>query len=115
MDEIAALTPTFAGVSYARLEELGFALTEGAIERLDEIRGVEAKIGADSATVDIALSGARLQTWLARKRSMAGRTGCGLCGVEESFRCERVEIAAHDIVGLLLVFKRRLWSLEDSL
>jgi len=92
---IAVETPVefrFGGVPFAvmmatpaDLEDfaLGFALTEGAVERLDEIRSVEAKIGAESATVDIALSGARLQTWLARKRSMAGRTGCGLCGVED--------------------------------
>jgi len=92
---VAVETPVelrFGGVPFAvmmatpaDLEDfaVGFALTEGAIERLDDIRGVEAKISGESATVDIALSGARLQTWLARKRSMAGRTGCGLCGVED--------------------------------
>ena len=33
--------------------------------------------------VDVALSGERMSAHLARSRAMSGRTGCGLCGVED--------------------------------
>src|SRR5206468_2318787 len=33
--------------------------------------------------VNVALSGDRLRAHLARRRALVGRTGCGLCGVED--------------------------------
>jgi FdhD protein len=64
---------------------VGFALTEGIVERIDEIRQVEVKVavGDDNASVDVALTSDRLRAHLSRARAMAGRTGCGLCGIED--------------------------------
>jgi FdhD protein len=61
----------------------GFALTEQIAERLDDIRGVEVERVEDGWKLKIALSSERLQTHLARGRAMSGRTGCGLCGIED--------------------------------
>ncbi len=61
----------------------GFSLTEAIIERFEEIRGIEARVEAAAARVDVALTGDRLRIHLARRRAIAGRTGCGVCGVED--------------------------------
>ncbi len=61
----------------------GFALTEQIAENVADIRGVEVEPAEDGWKLKIALSGARLQAHLARGRAMSGRTGCGLCGIED--------------------------------
>jgi FdhD protein len=61
----------------------GFALTEQIADSLTDIRGVEVESADDGWKLKIALSGERLQTHLARGRAMSGRTGCGLCGIED--------------------------------
>ncbi len=93
--EIATETPIeirFGGRAFAvmmatpaDLEDfaVGFALSEGIVERLADIRAVEARLEGDSGRVDVALSGERLSAHLARKRAMSGRTGCGVCGIED--------------------------------
>ena len=92
---IAVETPVeiaFGGAAFAvmmatpaDLEDFayGFALTEGAVEALEDIRGVEVAAGEDFARIDIVLAPSRLSAVLARKRAMTGRTGCGVCGVED--------------------------------
>ncbi len=62
---------------------VGFALTEGIVERADEIRGVEVTAVEAGVRVDVALSSERLSAHFARSRAMSGRTGCGLCGLED--------------------------------
>jgi FdhD protein len=61
----------------------GFALTEQIAESVQDIRGVEVERVEDGWKLKIALSGERLQAHLARGRAMSGRTGCGLCGIED--------------------------------
>jgi FdhD protein len=61
----------------------GFALTEQIAERVDDIRGLEVEPVEEGWKLRIALSGERLQAHLARGRAMSGRTGCGLCGIED--------------------------------
>jgi FdhD protein len=61
----------------------GFALTEQIADSIDDIRGVEVESVEDGWKLTIALSGERLQVHLARRRAMSGRTGCGLCGIED--------------------------------
>ena len=62
---------------------VGFALTEGIVERVDEIRNVEIGAADEGVRLDVALSGERMSAHLARARAMSGRTGCGLCGLED--------------------------------
>jgi FdhD protein len=61
----------------------GFALTEQIAESGRDIRAVDVEPFEDGWKVKIALSGERLQAHLARGRAMSGRTGCGLCGIED--------------------------------
>jgi len=81
----------FNGISHAvmmatplHLEDfaLGFALSEGLIDQASQLYGVEVIEQALGMEVHIDIAAqceARLKE---RKRSMAGRTGCGLCGTD---------------------------------
>ena len=81
----------FNGISHAvmmatplHLEDfaLGFALSEGLIDQASQLYGVEVLEQALGMEVHIDIAAqceARLKE---RKRSMAGRTGCGLCGTD---------------------------------
>jgi len=60
----------------------GFTLSEGLVERADEIRGVEVVQSEASADVKISVAWERFTQLLQRRRNLAGRTGCGLCGAE---------------------------------
>ena len=60
----------------------GFLLTEGVVERPDDIRGIEISDSGEGWRIAVTLTGEKLQAHLARKRNIGGRTGCGLCGVE---------------------------------
>ncbi len=88
----APIEIAFGGAAYAvmmatpdDLEDfvVGFALTEGVIDRIEDIRAVETKSAGGGVRVDVALTGERLSQHFARSRAMAGRTGCGLCGIED--------------------------------
>jgi FdhD protein len=61
----------------------GFVLTEQIAESVADIRGIEIEAIEDGWKLKIALSSERLQAHLARGRAMSGRTGCGLCGIED--------------------------------
>lgn len=61
---------------------VGFTLSEGLVARMDEIRGVEVTRGAGAADVRISVAWERFTQLLQRRRNLAGRTGCGLCGAE---------------------------------
>jgi FdhD protein len=61
---------------------VGFSLTEGIIssrEPIENIEIVETPLGMD---VQVRLRGDVAEKLAARKRSMAGPVGCGLCGIE---------------------------------
>jgi FdhD protein len=61
----------------------GFSFTEGIIACADEIRAVEISRAAAGYKLDIALTGERLAAHLAQRRALSGRTGCGLCGIDD--------------------------------
>jgi FdhD protein len=61
---------------------VGFTLSEGLVERPDEIRSVEVTYGAEAADVKITVAWERFSGLLQRRRNLTGRTGCGLCGAE---------------------------------
>jgi FdhD protein len=61
---------------------VGFTLSEGLVARPDEIRGVEVIRSETAADVKISVAWERFTQLLQRRRNLAGRTGCGLCGAE---------------------------------
>jgi FdhD protein len=60
----------------------GFSLTEGLIEGIDDIRGLEVFAQGKGLVLDIRLAPEKMRGHLARRRTLVGRTSCGLCGVE---------------------------------
>jgi len=66
------------------LEDLayGFTLSEELVAQPAEILGAESTRQADSAEVRISIAWERFPELLRRRRNLAGRTGCGLCGTE---------------------------------
>lgn len=61
---------------------LGFSLTEGILERADECEKIEVEELARGHEVRLTVTEARALALRARTRALAGRTGCGLCGVD---------------------------------
>jgi len=61
---------------------LGFSLTEGVIEQPDELGEVEIVFGALGVEARMWLPSERSGLMAARRRRMAGPTGCGLCGID---------------------------------
>ena len=61
---------------------VGFALTEGLIDR--DTGALDVEIVASELGIELRswLPGERQGQYAARRRSMAGPTGCGLCGIE---------------------------------
>ncbi|MEE7494278.1 formate dehydrogenase accessory sulfurtransferase FdhD [Methylobacterium oryzae] len=61
----------------------GFSLTEGIVDSAEEIRGTWVEAGLDGLRLHVDLAPGRLREHLARKRAISGRTGCGVCGIED--------------------------------
>ncbi len=91
---------SFGGVPFAvmmltpaDLEDfgVGFSLTEGIVERADEVRRVT--VAHEERGIELAIEVApdRMHNLLARRRSMSGRTGCGVCGIEDIDALERAK------------------------
>ena len=96
------------------LEDLavGFSLSEGIVEDAREIlrvmvsrhsRGIELRIDVPTAIAD------RLAT---RVRALAGRTGCGLCGIEA---IEDAVRAPARIASTLTVTAEAIWRAASAL
>lgn len=62
---------------------LGFSLSEGIIATASDIFGIEVVATCQGFEVQIELSSRRFMALKARRRTLAGRTGCGICGVEQ--------------------------------
>ena len=60
----------------------GFSLAEQIIDSPSDIYGVELNSMPQGIEVNIELSSAHFQRLKERRRSLTGRTGCGLCGSE---------------------------------
>jgi FdhD protein len=81
----------FNGISHAvmlatplDLEDfaLGFSLTEEIIDSRADVRDLEVVEGCGGMTVQLQIASACFARLKDKRRSLAGRTGCGLCGAE---------------------------------
>ena len=94
LDAIAEEVPValaFNGISHAvmmatpaDLEEfaLGFSLSEGILQSSDELLDIELAEAPQGLIVNASVSAGRFAALKERRRNLAGRTGCGLCGVD---------------------------------
>ncbi|GJD50633.1 Sulfur carrier protein FdhD [Methylobacterium crusticola] len=69
----------------------GFSLTEGLVEDAGEIRGAAIEPGEGGLRLLVDLAPGRLREHLARKRALSGRTGCGVCGIDDLKDIPRAE------------------------
>ena len=94
LDAIAEEVPValaYNGVSHAvmmaspaDLEDfaLGFSLSEGILASPEELLDIETQQAPQGLIVRMTVSGRRFAALKERRRNLAGRTGCGLCGVD---------------------------------
>lgn len=61
---------------------VGFSLAEGIVARASEIHDIDTAHHVDGIEVRMRVSNRAFEALKARRRSLAGRTGCGLCGVD---------------------------------
>ena len=89
--EEVAVALVYNGISHAvmmatpcDLEDLarGFTLTERIVERPSEIYDIEVEPVGRGIEVRLEIAAQRIAGLQERRRSLAGRTGCGLCGVD---------------------------------
>ena len=62
---------------------VGFSLTEGVIQTRTDIRGTRVEDDPGGLRLVVNLAADRFHSLLARRRSMTGRTSCGVCGIED--------------------------------
>lgn len=61
---------------------LGFSLSEGIVARRSDVYDIDIEEAAEGITLHLEIAGEAFVNLKARRRSLAGRTGCGLCGTE---------------------------------
>ena len=86
--------------SPANLENfaLGFSLSEGIIQQASELYACEVEATAAGWLVHLEIAAERFMLLKERRRNLAGRTGCGLCGtesLEQVTRCKTVVSHRH--------------------
>lgn len=69
---------------------VGFSLTEGIVARRQDIFDIGVSDSAAGITLQIEIAGDAFAHLKAHRRSLTGRTGCGLCGVESLDQVQRV-------------------------
>lgn len=60
----------------------GFSISEGIVDDAGQIFGIDVDAGDSGLTVRLHIASAAFAALKMRRRALAGRTGCGLCGVE---------------------------------
>ncbi|MDI1309827.1 MAG: formate dehydrogenase accessory sulfurtransferase FdhD [Methylotenera sp.] len=93
-DCLAEETPValiYNGVSHAvmlataqDLEDfaLGFSLSEGIVQSASELYGIEVQVQDNGIELHCEIASERFMQLKERRRTLAGKTGCGLCGAE---------------------------------
>lgn len=60
----------------------GFSLTEGIVDTASQIRDIELVVSEQGHTLQIQIAASCFARLKDRRRSLTGRTGCGLCGTD---------------------------------
>lgn len=93
-DNLAEETPValiYNGVSHAvmlataqDLEDfaLGFSLSEGIVQNVSELYGVDVQVKNNGIELHCEIASECFAQLKERRRTLAGKTGCGLCGAE---------------------------------
>ena len=94
----------------------GFSLTEGIVETVDQIRGIELEVSALGRTLQIEIAASCFARLKDRRRSLTGRTGCGLCGTDSLVHAVRrpAPVAAPVIPFDMAAVARALAALRSQ-
>lgn len=92
---------------------VGFSLTEGVIDRLADIRDLEIVQGDLGIEARLWLTSGHADRLAARRRRLAGPTGCGLCGIDSL--SEAVRPPRSLVADGLIVESRALLAAMDAL
>ena len=77
---------------------MGFSLTEGIVTSPGQVYGMDVVPSCDGLTVQLEIASSCFVSLKERRRSLAGRTGCGLCGTESLDQAVRpVTALASDV------------------
>jgi FdhD protein len=103
-DCLAEETPValiYNGVSHAvmlataqDLEDfaLGFSLSEGIVQNVSELYSVEVQVQENGIELHCDIASERFAQLKERRRTLAGKTGCGLCGAENLAQAMRYPV-----------------------
>lgn len=78
---------------------LGFSLAEGILNHAKELYGLEINIQENGIELHLEIASEQFSMLKERRRSMAGRTGCGLCGAEslgQALRLPKHQVAPEN-------------------
>jgi FdhD protein len=127
IDVLAEETPValvYNGISHAvmmaspaDLEDfaLGFSVSEGIADGKEDVGAIEAVAVTEGIEVRIELSSRAFWRLKERRRTLAGRTGCGLCGVDSLEQTVRVmQPISADIKVSLDAIHRALDNLPEA-
>ena len=127
IDVLAEETPValvYNGISHAvmmaspaDLEDfaLGFSVSEGIADSKDDIGLIEPVAVTDGIEVRIELSSRAFWRLKERRRTLAGRTGCGLCGVDSLEQTVRAMVPVKsDLKVSLDAIHRALDNLPEA-
>lgn len=117
--EETALAITYNGGTYAVMMgtpqdykdfAYGFSLSEGVVGSIDEIESFEAVEFDDGVELRMWLASEKAESISARRRQIAGPTGCGLCGIDSI--AEAVKPAAVVAAGGAFSFDQIMAAME---
>jgi FdhD protein len=68
---------------------LGFSLSEGILDHVGQCYGIDIEAGPGGIAVMLEVASSSFARLKEKRRSMAGRTGCGLCGIDSLAQVRR--------------------------
>jgi FdhD protein len=129
-DSVAVELPValvFNGISHAvmmatplDLEEfaIGFSLTEGIVDRISDVFEVDVIPHAASIEIQLTISQGAFQHLKGKRRALAGRTGCGVCGIESiellDLQPEKVPLRSAAVAVTSSAVERAVLQLPDK-
>ena len=77
---------------------LGFSLAEGIIDSAQQLYGIDVEVQTNGIAIQLEIASEQFSRLKERRRSMTGRTGCGLCGAESLSQALR--LPSHHIADV---------------
>lgn len=94
---------------------LGFSLTEGILQNCSELYGIETKHQDDGIELHLDVASEQFSQLKERRRSMAGRTGCGLCGAESLTQVFRLPTSTEAYVEASKLSMQSIFKAHDAM